>query len=53
MSKFYASTIKDLNENYFQIIIDTHINLTDNQSQQEEARYWILFLNPEIVMHTR
>ena len=39
MSKFYASITKDLNENYFQIIVDTHINLTDNQSQQEEARY--------------
>ena len=35
MSKFYASITKDLNENYFQIIVDTHINLTDNQSQQE------------------
>ncbi len=39
MSKFYASITKDLNENYFQIIIDIHTNLIDNQSQQEEARY--------------
>jgi len=37
MSKFHVFTRKDLNENYFQIIVDTHINLTDNQSQQEST----------------
>ena len=29
--------MKDLNENYFQIFIDTLNNLTDNQSQQEST----------------
>ncbi|RZQ53293.1 hypothetical protein C1E23_09900 [Pseudoalteromonas phenolica] len=32
-------TNQEVNENYFQIIVDTHINLTDNQSQQEEECY--------------
>ena len=39
MSKFHVFIRKDLNENYFQIIVDTHINLTDNQYQQDKARY--------------
>ncbi|GMM85439.1 hypothetical protein MTsN2n4_26660 [Pseudoalteromonas sp. MTN2-4] len=37
MSKFCIFITKDLNENYFQIFIDTLNNLTDNQSQQEST----------------
>ena len=37
MPKFCVFITKDLNENYFQIFIDTLNNLTDNQSQQEST----------------
>ena len=37
MPKFCVFIMKDLNENYFQIFIDTLNNLTDNQSQQEST----------------
>ena len=47
-------TNQQVNENYFQISIDTNQKLTDNQSQQEEITHnFILFIDPEYVMHTR
>ncbi|WP_171040699.1 hypothetical protein [Pseudoalteromonas phenolica] len=35
MSKFHVFIRKDLNENYFQKVVDTRPDLTNNQSQQE------------------
>ena len=48
MSKFCVFITKDLNENYFQIFIDTLNNLTDNQSQQDGGTLLNLVSRPRI-----
>ena len=47
-------TNQEVNENYFQISIDTNQKLTDNQFQQDEITHnFILFIDPEFVTQTR
>ena len=47
-------TNQEVNENYFQISVDTNQKLTDNQFQQGEITHnFILFIDLEFVTQTR